>query len=102
MKKTDFDVIKEYKSGVDQIEQIYGERNKAIVYHYLDTKGKDVIKKIKYWSIGLMVAGVILSPFIIGIPAVIVGVLCYFFLYKKAEKMSVLFREMAAEDPTLA
>lgn len=100
MEKYDFDTLKEYKKAVDDIEKVYGRRDKATMYHYLDTKGASMMKKYKRISIAMMVLGVILSPIILGIPLFIAGVVVFFML-KKGNRLMLTYREMIAEDETL-
>lgn len=102
MQKTDFDIIRDYKASLDLIEEVYGSRDKATMYNYLDTKFAGELRKMRNIVAGLFAAGIILSPLMIGIPVIFVAIFCYFKLYKKAVKMSDIFREMTAEDPTLA
>ncbi|MFU1599897.1 MULTISPECIES: hypothetical protein [Alteromonas] len=100
--QADYKLLVEYKKMVEQVSSVYGERTKDSMHSFIDTTLVGETKKWKKISIGFVVAGILLSPLLLGIPLILGGLVLYYLVTKKMERRIEQVRELVDNDKSLA
>lgn len=105
-----FNIIKEQGSEMDKMEY---KAMKGLAWRqlgandfesltYFANQVEKQVKIYKYLGLGLIIIGVPLSFAFVGIPLLVVGLVIYFFVYKKYTEKSQNFKKLLSEDPELS